>query len=76
MPSSLFRPDDQHPVVIGRKARHGLDGHAVLAGHIRQELDALHALITQNGWNTDEPLKPGYLHYFYLYSDNDHRKDD
>lgn len=47
-----------------------------MAGHIRQELDALHALITQNGWNTDEPLKPGYLHYFYLYSDNDHRKDD
>lgn len=47
-----------------------------MAGHIRQEIDALHARIEENSWNTDEPLRPEYLHFFYLYSDNDHRKDD
>lgn len=38
-------------------------------------------LITGSHWNTNEPLKPDYLHYFYLYSNmqsmkKDERKDN
>ena len=41
-----------------------------MAGSVRRELDALHAMIVQKGFDTDEPLRPEYLHFFYLYSDH------
>ena len=47
-----------------------------MAGSIRRRLDALHALIDENHFDTDEPLRPEYLHFFYLYSHNDLGKDD
>ena len=41
-----------------------------MAESVRRELDALHAMIAEKGFDTDEPLRPEYLHFFYLYSDH------
>ena len=39
-----------------------------LADRLREQADALRRQLEQQGFDTDSPLKPEYLHYFYLYS--------
>ena len=39
-----------------------------LADRLGEQADALHRQLEQQGFDTDSPLKPEYLHYFYLYS--------
>lgn len=40
--------------------------------HVMERADALHALLQEHGWNTDEPLNSSYLHYFYT---TQHKED-
>lgn len=37
------------------------------AGFVRQAEKLYEQIRSTEGWNADEPLEPGYLHYFYLY---------
>lgn len=42
---------------------------------IRRRADALHALILERQWDSDAPLGPAYLYYFYLHNQLTNRKD-
>lgn len=42
---------------------------------IRRRADALHALILERQWDSDVPLGPAYLYYFYLHNQPTDRKD-
>lgn len=43
---------------------------------IRRRADALHAFILERQWDSDAPLGPAYLYYFYLYNQSSERKDE
>ena len=43
---------------------------------IRRRADALHAFILERQWDSDAPLGPAYLYYFYLYNQSSDRKDE
>lgn len=59
------RPDEVLPYLMERMRPY--EGKLGFPHRIKEEKQRLEKRIEDQGWNTAEPLHPGYLHTFYTY---------